>query len=291
MVRAMEIAKIKQLGPEGILRELADRVAIPDHPRSTPTQAEALANGLEIVDDAISVLGEHERLFMLRSMMLGKLGRFDDAVANARAMHARGQSWQTAVTLGNALRRAGDLEGAIASFKHAAELDPTDVAALLDAGDTLLSIEKWSDAVDAYGEALAREPDHAWAAPSAAYARYQATGDAKALASLQAMANEAFDECGVQGALAQLMGTRSNDDKIERARELLAELPDDVATKPAPTKRASVTVVVKKGTPKAKAAAKKPAAKKAAAKPATKSAAKKPAAKKPAPKKKPAKRR
>lgn len=286
----METAKIKKLGPEGILRELADRVDIPDHPRSTPMQREALANGLEIVDDAISVLGDNERLFMLKSMMLGKLGRFDDAVANARAMHARGESWQTAVTLGNALRRAGDLEGAIASFKNAAALDPTDVAALLDAGDTLLSIEKWSDAVDAYGEALAREPDHAWAAPSAAFARYRATGDAKALASLQAMATEAFDECGVQGALAQLMGTHSNDDKIERARELLAELPDDAVMTPPPAKRAAVTVSVKS---KPKAPAKKPAKApvKKAAKPATKKpVAKKAAAKKPAAKK-PTKRR
>src|SRR5262245_40740368 len=134
-------ARIAELGIDGVMRELAARVNCPDHPDNTSAQRVALAGGLDIVDRALVVHGPHERLGMLRSMLLGKLGRFDDAVANARALHARAPTWTTAVTLGNALRRAKDTPGAVDAFRAAAALDTTDVGALLDVGDLLLGMQ------------------------------------------------------------------------------------------------------------------------------------------------------
>ena len=93
--------------------------------------------------------------------------------------------------------------------------------------------------------------------------------------------SEALDECGVQGMLASMLGTTSNDDKIERARALLAELGDVEAptkNRAAPSAaKATSAAAKKKPTPKKKAAGtKKSAAPKKAATP--KKAAKKSAA-------------
>src|SRR5689334_11859859 len=138
--------RIEELGPDGMMQALAPRVQVPEHPETTEEERDALADGLEILARAEAVLGAHEELGVLRSMMLGKLGQYEEAVANARELHTRAPTWRSAVALANALRRAGDTEGSVAAFRAAAVIDPEDVTALLDVGDTLLAAEKWSDA-------------------------------------------------------------------------------------------------------------------------------------------------
>jgi tetratricopeptide (TPR) repeat protein len=294
---AFDRAKIEELGPAGMMHALAPRVQCPEFPDSTPAQRRALIAGLEILTQAEAILGAQEELGVLRSMMLGKLGQYAAAVANARDLHAREPTWRSAVALANALRRAGDTDGSIDAFRAAAAIDPEDVTALLDIGDTLLGAERWAEAQVAYEEALAREADHAWATPSAVYARHRASGDAGALAELRRMASGEKDECGVGPLLAQMMGGYSDDDKLERARALLAEIEPPEAEPEIEPRKAPVLKLVPMPKTKAKAKAKKPAAKakkpaakaKAKAKPAAK--AKKPAAKKPAAKKPAAKPR
>lgn len=225
-------ARITELGPTGVMQVLVPRAQVPEHPDTTPAQRRALAEGIEILDRAIAMLGAHEDLGVIRSMMLGKLGDAAAAIDNARAYHRRAPTWRTAATLGNALRRGGDDDGAIAAFREAAALDPEDVTSLLDAGDILLRAERWSEAARAYGDALKRERDHAWAGPSACFARYRATGDRAALAKLRTMASQPLDECGVGGILAQLTGGYSDDQRIERAKALLAEIEPPAPAKP-----------------------------------------------------------
>jgi tetratricopeptide (TPR) repeat protein len=225
-------ARISELGPTGMMQALVPRAHVPEHPDTTQAQRRALAEGVEIVDRAVAVLGVHEDLGVIRSMMLGKLGDAAAAIENARTYHRRAPTWRTAATLGNALRRGGDDDGAVAAFREAAALDPEDVTSLLDAGDILLRAERWSEAARTYGDALARERDHAWAGPSACFARYRATGDRAALAELRSMARQPLDECGVGGILAQLTGGYSDDQRIERAKALLAEVEPAAPPKP-----------------------------------------------------------
>jgi tetratricopeptide (TPR) repeat protein len=225
-------ARLTALGPNGVMRALVPRAQVPEHPETTRAQRQALAEGVDIVDRAVAVLGAHEDLGVIRSMMLGKLGEAAAAIENARAYHRRVPTWRTAATLGNALRRGGDDDGAVAAFREAAALDPADVTSLLDAGDILLRGERWAEAARAYGDALKRERDHAWAGPSACFARFRATGDRAALAELRAMAAQPLDECGVGGLLAQMTGGYSDDQRIERAKALLAEV--EPSTPPTP---------------------------------------------------------
>jgi tetratricopeptide (TPR) repeat protein len=219
-------ARLQQLGVDGVMRELTSRVRCPEHPDTTAAQKRALAAGVRIIERAEAIHGNHDGLGNLKSMMLGKLGRFDEAIANARARHDRAPTWATAVSLANALRRSKDTTGAIAAFRAAAAIDPTDATALLDVGDMLLAGEDWGGARAAYEQALEREPGQAWAAPSACYARYRESGDADALTGLRHMAGGHAEtcECGMSGVLRQLLGTYSDHDKIERAKELLARV-------------------------------------------------------------------
>lgn len=162
-----------------------------------------------------------ESVLLVKMMTLGKLGRFEEAIATSRSAYAAHPSWHTAVTVANALRRSGDRAGAIEMFALAAELDPEDVTALLEIGDTQLYQQNWVAAVAAYEQALEREPNQPWAVPSLYYGRFKLTGDPVWLQQLQECADQKPDECGIENILAQLTGSYSRDVSIQRAQQLL----------------------------------------------------------------------
>ena len=112
-------------------------------------------------------------LAMMHAIMLRRAGRLDDALGVARAAHAASPDYRTSIAVGGALRAIRDLDGAAAAFEEASRFDPADVAALLDIGDIRLEQGRLDEALRAYGKALERDADDAWAVPSSLYVEHR----------------------------------------------------------------------------------------------------------------------
>ncbi|MFN7976012.1 MAG: tetratricopeptide repeat protein [Acidobacteriota bacterium] len=121
--------------------------------------------------------------------LLRKAGHHERAIAISRSELAREPTWLSAVGLGNALRDAGDLDGARDSLARALELDPADVTAALDIGDIMLEAGRLEESLAGYEKALERQPHHQWAKPSHAYVRWALTRDDTWRKRLDAIAN------------------------------------------------------------------------------------------------------
>jgi len=142
-------------------------------PSSHPVRAnvEHALEILRLLDAAHPALPE---VLEIRSQMLRRVGKFEEAIeaakrANELAPSAIGETW-----LALALRDAGRSDDALAAYRRASERDPANVSLHLDAGDLLLSLERWEEAAVRYQEALRLEPGHAWAEPSLLYAKLRA---------------------------------------------------------------------------------------------------------------------
>lgn len=193
----------------------------PEHGELSANQEEHLTLALDRMRLAETAHGFDSKLLVLKLMAMRKLGRFGEAVEEGKAAHAANPSWHSAIAIANTLKRAGDVGGAIAYFREAAQLDAGDVSALLEVGDMDIAKEDWAEALEAYEQALAREPKHPWAAPSAAFCRYQLRGDRSELGRLRRMARAGRDRCGVQGFLAGVTGETPPGVRQQRAQQLL----------------------------------------------------------------------
>src|SRR5262249_4969613 len=109
---------------------------------------------------------------MLRSMLLSKNGRYEEAIALTEQRYQQAPNWERAVAAANAARRGGDLERAVAMFARGAGHDPEDVTCWLEVGDIRLEQDRCSEALVAYERALAKDSNHSWALPSAFYCRH-----------------------------------------------------------------------------------------------------------------------
>lgn len=107
--------------------------------------------------------------------LLRSRNEIEQALELATATHAREDNYWSATSLASTYRDAGRLEDAVSTFQRAAELDPDDAAVRLDLGDILLELRRPSEAVGAYTEALARDPENAWAIASLPYAHWRIT--------------------------------------------------------------------------------------------------------------------
>lgn len=163
-------------------------------------------------------------LLAIKTMALGKLGNVSDAIERATEAYERSPTWHTAVAVANAYRRAGNLRCAVEMWSAAAKLDPKDVTALLEIGDTYVFLSQWASAIESYERVLEREPEQAWAIPSIHYCRFRLTGDQQALQHLQALADRSPDACGVESILAKLSGSYSSSIGTQRARDLLQQV-------------------------------------------------------------------
>ncbi len=120
--------------------------------------------------------------------LLRKLGRFDEALAEANRLYYDHPEWQTAVAVANVERYRGEPEHAIAWFETALKHDPEDVTARNDIADLYLERADWRNALRWYEEVLQREPRHPWALPSAAYCRWKLTQDEQWLRQMEGLA-------------------------------------------------------------------------------------------------------
>jgi tetratricopeptide (TPR) repeat protein len=133
---------------------------------------------------------DHERLAGSHARALRRTGRTGEAVAVARAADRRAPTYFTGVILATSLRDAGVLEDALAAFQDLTARYPEEPSVHLDIGDLLLDLDRPAEAADEYHRVLEAEPQHEWAAPSALYARFLATGDGAWRDRLEDLAEE-----------------------------------------------------------------------------------------------------
>ncbi|MEQ1571087.1 MAG: hypothetical protein ABMA64_35990 [Myxococcota bacterium] len=105
----------------------------------------------------------------IASMLARRAGYRDQAHALARAAYDRFPSWKAAIALANAAKALDRWDDAVAAWTLALVHDPSDVSARLDWADNLLDRGEHAEARAKYAEALALQPGHPWAAPSAMY--------------------------------------------------------------------------------------------------------------------------
>lgn len=210
------------LGAERVVNTIGQLArALPEHDELNDEEAANLAEALARVRAIREVHGPSERALVVELMLLGKLGRFDEAVEVGRAAYVAAPTWSSATALANALRRSGDVTASIEFFWAASRHDPTDVTALLEVGDIKLEQGNWGPALKAYEAALVREPEHPWAHPSSFYCRWRLTGDILWMTHLRRIAEQDPDTCGVAGALQQIVGGYTADNARARAAHLL----------------------------------------------------------------------
>jgi tetratricopeptide (TPR) repeat protein len=157
-------------------------------------------------------------------MLLSKNGRYAEACALTEQRYEQTPNWETAVAAANAARRAGDPERAVALFAKGAAHDPEDITCWLEIGDIRLEQDRWADALTAYDAALAMDPEHQWALPSAFYCRHQLGVAGAWLASLREVANQEGCTCGLEGCLTAIFGGYGSSRGIARAEYLLEKL-------------------------------------------------------------------
>ena len=127
---------------------------------------------------------------MVHAGLLRKAGIFDAAEAVARTALQQSPDWHAASALGLVLREKGDPQGAELAFKTALQLDPEDISARLEAGDTFFERQQWQAALAWYENALARDKKQPWALPSAVFCRWMLTKNESYLSDLVELAKE-----------------------------------------------------------------------------------------------------
>ncbi len=156
-------------------------------PEDHPARAD-LKSALAILDVVRELHPKMALAHVATGLALRRAARYDDAITAAEAAVAADGGWRAYVAVACAKRDAKDMEGAVAAFEKASEVDPKDVSALLDIGDIRLEQGQHSAALAAYEQALLREADDAWAKASVAYLNALSTKDPKYRAELIALA-------------------------------------------------------------------------------------------------------
>ncbi len=163
-VRAVEPMAVASAA-ERLLRQ----VDLSTHPPLAETVLDVLAR-------IRAVHGDSGPLMMVHARVARGAKRFQEALDIALAYEREHPDWTAAISVANGYRYLGDLSSALAYFRRAVERDPEDLSARLDIGDLLWESGQEKEALAAYEEVLAREPEHPWALPSAMLLRAQVSG-------------------------------------------------------------------------------------------------------------------
>ncbi len=126
-------------------------------------------------------------LTFARVALVRKLGRLDEALAEAERGYDRHPGYFMASSLASVCDARGDQESWLKWQRLALEHDPNNIPVRLELGDRCLDVGKFAEAIGWYEEALEREPEHPWALPSLHAARYL-QGDAPARTQLETYA-------------------------------------------------------------------------------------------------------
>jgi tetratricopeptide (TPR) repeat protein len=133
--------------------------------------------------------GEGSRSLMIRAGILRKAGLFDEALRVVKASYDAEPDWNKACAMGLILRHKGDLAAASEAFEAARRMNPDNIAAYLEGGDTFCEADRWQDARAWYRRALAKEPAQKWAKPSDLFCEWKLTGGQQVLDKLIELSN------------------------------------------------------------------------------------------------------
>jgi tetratricopeptide (TPR) repeat protein len=152
-----------------------------------PAKQEALERLCRFARQTIGDPDPEMMLTYARIALVRKLGRLDEALAEAERGYQRHGGYHLANALAMIYQGRGDQESWLKWQRIALEHDPENVPLRLDLGDRYLDAGQFAEAARWYQEALEREPEHPWALPSL-YAARHLEGDARSRGQLEAYA-------------------------------------------------------------------------------------------------------
>jgi tetratricopeptide (TPR) repeat protein len=185
--------------PLGAIESLEERISLhllglvltnmPEARLATRAQMQVARRWAAVSERVLAQRGEDSRIRMIRAGILRKAGLFDEALRAVKASYDDEPDWNKAVAVGLILRQKGDLEEASKAFDAAQRLDPGNISAYLEGGDTFYEAQRWQEARGWYQRALAKQPGQEWAKPSDLFCEWKLTGGQEVLDQLFAMAN------------------------------------------------------------------------------------------------------
>lgn len=113
------------------------------------------------------------RLVYAVSMVLRRQGQFDAGIQFATYANQLAPTWSGAIGVAAAYRDAKRVDEAAGWYRQALAIDPSELAACLDLGDTYLDADRFDDAATAYRAMLAGSPNDGWARASLAYTAFR----------------------------------------------------------------------------------------------------------------------
>lgn len=177
-----------------IFQQLSDIVAGTSEPAGRH-QAELLNHAIAILERMESSIDPFDDRFVLKLLVLCRLGRYDDAYKTGKRFFEMARTWSTATGLANVAKRLNLWAEVRELLDHAAELDQTDTSALLDLGDHFLEQRNWHLSTQYYNRVIKRNSTHSWALASRSFCAFQLTQDREDLAVLERIANENNHDC------------------------------------------------------------------------------------------------
>jgi tetratricopeptide (TPR) repeat protein len=236
----LEAWALDWLEVEGGMESLDERVALPLLGLALTRFPEARLATVRTLRHAKRWAALSERWFQGRAQtavgamaqvgLLRKAGEFDRALSVASASLDREPTWHNATALGLVLRERGEPRRAEEAFEQALRLDPTDVTARLEAGDTYFLAGDWESALRWYKNALAMEPGP-WAHASLLYCQSKLSGDAATFAELELLANSG------NGRAQELLYYEAGGDvhrPLDATAKIIRQLCDGLAPRPEP---------------------------------------------------------
>jgi tetratricopeptide (TPR) repeat protein len=154
---------------------------------TAPDQTEDLNRLCRFATQTIADPDAEVMLTFSRVALTRKLGRLDEALAQADRGYSRHPGYFMASSLASIHDARGDHESWLKWQHIALKHDPKNVPVRLELGDRCLDAGQFADAIRWYEEALGCEPEHPWAVPSLYAARYL-QGDPGARTQLEAYA-------------------------------------------------------------------------------------------------------
>ncbi|WP_437972190.1 tetratricopeptide repeat protein [Sorangium sp. So ce260] len=127
-------------------------------------------------------------LTLIVSSILRRLGLLDEALRLLNEGMSCAPSWRFASELGVIHRLRDEVDLAIAAWRRAAKMAPTEPSVRLDLGDALLDEGRFREAAAEYAAILARDPEHAWAKASHLYVLHLFAGQERERAALLSLA-------------------------------------------------------------------------------------------------------
>jgi tetratricopeptide (TPR) repeat protein len=155
---------------------------------------EALAETLPLLEALEEAHPGSWRLAGVQSMILRKVGQYEEASRLAEKAFAAEPVSSTAVTLAYARREEGNFPAARAAFEAAIRLDPESLEIQADLAQLLCNEGLMAEGIALFDAILAKDPRHHCAYPAALYCRALAGSDTHAYEELAAYAEANPDD-------------------------------------------------------------------------------------------------